>query len=99
MDRFDFEQCIMNAWNITDDLQLIYENLLENDMSSDEIANVIIGLKSLYQMKFDKLWNGFESLTPVLCAGENTIGQRAVEKLKSEEAIIQLIDEYARDNR
>lgn len=98
MDRFDFEQCIMNAWNITDDLQLIYENLLENDMSSDEVANVILGLKNLYQMKFDKLWNGFESLTPVLCAGENVIGQRRVEKLKSEEATIQIPDEWSWDH-
>jgi hypothetical protein len=80
MNRFDFEQCIMSVWAITDDLQLVYENAIEKKLSADELANAILALKTVYQMKFDKLWNGFESLTPVLCAGENVIGQRRVEK-------------------
>ena len=84
MNRFDFEQCIMSVWTITEDLQLVYENAIEKKLSADELANAILALKTVYQMKFDKLWDGFESLTPVLCAGTDVIESR---KLNSQGAL------------
>lgn len=58
--RFDLEQQILDAWKITDEIELVYENILNRDMSKDEITNVLLGLKSLYQLKFNKLWDTFE---------------------------------------
>lgn len=62
-DRFDLEQNIMRCWNVTEDIDLLYENVMENDdMSKDDIANALLGMKQLYEMKFNKLWDNFETL-------------------------------------
>jgi hypothetical protein len=62
MDRFDLEQSILQCWNVCDDIDLLYENVMEKDMSVDDIANALLGMKTLYQMKFDKCFNCFETL-------------------------------------
>lgn len=61
-DRFDLEQNIMKCWNVTEDIHLIYENVMEKEMTQDEIANALLGMHQLYEMKFNKLWDNFETL-------------------------------------
>jgi hypothetical protein len=63
--RFDLEQDIMNCWLITDDLQIVIEAIVDKkyEMTEDEIANLLIGLKQLYQIKFEKTWNTFDEFT------------------------------------
>lgn len=61
-DRFDLEQNIMKCWNVTEDIHLIYENVMEKEMTQDEIANALLGMHQLYEMKFNKLWDNFEKL-------------------------------------
>ena len=61
--RFDLEQNIMKCWNVTEDIDLLYENVMENDnMTKDDIANALLGLRVLYEMQFEKLWQNFESM-------------------------------------
>ena len=62
MKIFDLEQEIMNAWHVVDDIDLLHENVIETDMSRDEIANVLLGLESIYNMRFEKVFNIFEDL-------------------------------------
>lgn len=62
MDRFDLEQNIMKCWNITDDIDLVYKNVMESDMSTDDIANALLGLKTLYDMRFEELFNNFDTM-------------------------------------
>jgi hypothetical protein len=64
MDRFDLEQNIMKCWNVTDDIYLLYENVMDRspEMTSDEIANTLLGMHQMYEMKFHKLWDTFETL-------------------------------------
>lgn len=62
MKIFDFEQEIMKAWHVVDDINLLYENVMETDMSKDDIANVLLGLESIYNMRFEKVFNTFEDL-------------------------------------
>lgn len=64
VDRFDLEQDIMNCWNVTSDIELLYENVMERspEMTTDEIANALLGLQTLYEMKFEKMFRHFESL-------------------------------------
>lgn len=64
MDRFDLEQNIMKCWNVTDDIYLLYENVMDRapEMTTDEIANALLGMHQLYEMKFEKLFNNFEKL-------------------------------------
>ncbi len=57
-DRFDLEQSIYQCWNITDDLQLLLDRW--DSLNEDEKQNFLIGLKQMYHMKFNKLWDTFE---------------------------------------
>jgi hypothetical protein len=57
-DRFDLEQNIMQCWNVCDDIQL-YLDMYDN-MDEDQRMNYLIGLKQMYQMKFERTWDNFE---------------------------------------
>lgn len=62
-DRFDFEQQIMKCWNMVDDVDQLYGQIMESDhLNKDEIANYLLGLKTIYNLKFDTLFNQFEQL-------------------------------------
>lgn len=62
-DIFDFEQSIMHCWNITTDLRYVYEKVIEsNSADVDEITNALLGIETLYEIKFNKLFADFESL-------------------------------------
>ena len=54
-DCFDFEQEILGCWNITSDLDVLLQ-AIDREASEDEIMNIIIGLKSLYDQKFQTLF-------------------------------------------
>ena len=62
MKIFDLEQEIMKAWHVVDDIQLLNENVMETAMSTDDIANALLGLEKLYNMRFEKVFNTFEDL-------------------------------------
>ena len=66
-DRFDLEQHIMECWNVTSDVEMLTEAILDSprfsDMPadySDRIANMLIGVKELYEMRFERLFQTFE---------------------------------------
>ena len=61
-DRFDFEQQIMQCWNIVDEVKILNEQVLEKNISRDNISNYLLGLETIYQIKFDKLWELFETV-------------------------------------
>lgn len=61
-DRFDLEQHILKCWNITEDIDILNYNVLEKDMSRDEISNFLLGLKTIYNAKFEDLFDNFGKL-------------------------------------
>jgi uncharacterized protein YeeX (DUF496 family) len=61
-DRFDLEQQIMACWNVTSDIDTLSEGVLESDMTTDQIANILLGMKQLYELKFDKMFRTFEAM-------------------------------------
>jgi hypothetical protein len=66
-DRFDLEQQIMNCWNIIEDIKLLDKNVLEGkigggEMSKDEISNYLLGLESVYELKFEQMFDTFSTL-------------------------------------
>ena len=61
-DRFDFEQQIMSCWNVTTDLKDLNEGVLESDLSKDQISNALMGIEQLYELRFNKLFQQFETL-------------------------------------
>ncbi len=54
--RFDLEQQFLSCWNIVDELDFVSELVQDNDKA----MNVLLGLKELYQLKFEKCFNTFE---------------------------------------
>lgn len=58
--RFELEQEILDCWGICDDLETIYSD--ESLNLDDRILNVLLGLKELYHMKFERTFATFEQL-------------------------------------
>lgn len=58
--RFDLEQEIMDCWHITDEIKLIYEYVMDGENDTDTVANMLLGLETLYNLKFDRTFRTFE---------------------------------------
>ena len=66
-DRFDLEQQILNCWNIIEDIKLLDKNVLEGkieggSLTHDEISNYLLGLETIYNMKFEQMFATFSDL-------------------------------------
>ena len=60
-DRFDLEQEIMHCWNIVDDIKNLNRCMLDRrKMTEDEISNYLLGLETIYNIKFERLFETFE---------------------------------------
>jgi hypothetical protein len=73
MKQFDLEQQIMNCWNVTSDLDVLFEELMEGEtMTNDRMANIVLGMKELYEIKFEKLFRVFEEYLKEQKKGHHT---------------------------
>ena len=63
-DRFDFEQDIYECWHVMNDIQQLYKMASDKDRraSTEDIANVLLGMKTLYDDRFYRLMDNFEQL-------------------------------------
>jgi hypothetical protein len=61
VDRFKLEEQIQNCWQVVDDLKTIYssEKLYEDE---NEMQNALLGMFTLYQLKFEELFATYEKL-------------------------------------
>lgn len=59
--KFDMEQQILQCWAITDEIDLFLW-AKDRGMTEDQEQNHLIGLKQLYHVKFEKLWQLYEDL-------------------------------------
>lgn len=64
---FELEQQILDCWTITSQLETLLEGILEHDLTTDQAANAVLGLKELYEIKFDKAFRTFEGVHSDLC--------------------------------
>jgi hypothetical protein len=62
-DRFDFEQQIFDCWNVTKDINTLFEAVVDKDLTTDQIANALLGMHQIYELKFGKLFDMFEELS------------------------------------
>jgi hypothetical protein len=60
--RFDLEEQIMDCWGVVDDIKSLYYINDIRDLTEDERANALLGLVTVYQIKFELLFNTFEQL-------------------------------------
>lgn len=68
-DRFDLETDIMQAWSSVEDIDLIYHYIGDSEFfsgmkpeHSDKIANLLLGLKEMQELRMNKLWETFEAI-------------------------------------
>lgn len=64
-DRFEFEQQIMECWNVTSDIKTVAKYLMDAPLETgreDKIANMLIGIEALYHAKFEELFRQFEEM-------------------------------------
>lgn len=81
-DRFDLEQQIHQTWRITEDLHDLIEAF--DNMSHDERYNYLIGLRAIYETKFEKLWSIFEKLVHTGQLGSNNKTSRTLDEVYDE---------------
>ena len=69
-DRFDLENEIFRCNSVVEDIETMYETVLDMDNpkfempaeTADRIANMLLGLKELYEMRFDRLDDTFKQV-------------------------------------
>ena len=56
----------MSCWNVVEDLNTVYQAIMEKDnLTNDQLANVVMGMAELYQLKFETLFEQFcQSIDP-----------------------------------
>ena len=64
MTQFDLEQQILACWSIIEDIKLLNSKLQDEpgSMPHDEVANYLLGLETIYDIKFGSLFNTFEKM-------------------------------------
>ena len=60
-DRFDLEQLILKNWEVVTEIKHLRE-LMESKPTQDQIENYLLCLETIYEVKFNKLWDCFEEL-------------------------------------
>jgi hypothetical protein len=60
IDRFHLEQAIMEAWQTSTDIKMVYQSL--DGMSEDQVMGAVDGLHIFAEMRFESLWETFESM-------------------------------------
>ena len=68
-DRFDLEQDILSCWGVVDDIKIVMELVCDSGefeglsaKAEDRLANLLLGLQAMYQLKFEKCFRTFETL-------------------------------------
>jgi|DEB19_MinimDraft_3_1074340.scaffolds.fasta_scaffold28660_3 hypothetical protein len=61
-DRFDLEQLILKNWEITTEIKHLRELISDGKPTQDQLENYLLGLETIYEVKFNKLWDCFEEL-------------------------------------
>lgn len=56
----DLEQQLLSCWHVTDDLKLVFDAVSNGKMSTDDIANALLGLQTVYNLKFEQCFGTFE---------------------------------------
>lgn len=62
VNRFDLEDAIMNVWDIEQDIDTLLWKLMdcsEGSMTEDDLANYLLGMKSLLNLRCERLFDTY----------------------------------------
>ena len=61
----DLEDKIMSVWGTVEDIDIFLYRYLDSpadELSEDDIANTLLGIKTLHDQRCQKLWDAFEEV-------------------------------------
>lgn len=59
---FTLEQQILSCWGVTDDIQVLIRQMDRRSLTEDEQMNFLIGIVTIYNQKFEQMFETFENL-------------------------------------
>ena len=63
MKPLNLEDNIMECWNVVTDVNTVFEYVMESPkVDKDEVSNMLLGITSLYDVKFNRLLREFEKV-------------------------------------
>lgn len=62
MIQFDVEQQILDCWAVTNDIDVVVEAIRREQVTSEQVVQLLVGISSLQQLKFDKLFLLFSQM-------------------------------------
>jgi hypothetical protein len=91
--QFDLEEQIVSCTGVVADLNLLFEELCENtQFTTDQATNFVLGLNTIYDAKFKKLWRTFEDFLKNYYEISNRLLQLEA-SLKRGQSLAELFDE------
>jgi hypothetical protein len=61
--RFQLEKKIMSCWNVVEDIKTLNEQINDGEpLTVDGMSNYLLGLETVYQVKFEQLFALFEKM-------------------------------------
>lgn len=65
MDRFDLEEAISEVFTTNEELEVLVYRIGDSPVTptEDELLNMLMGIQELNKVRYEKLWNTFETLT------------------------------------
>jgi hypothetical protein len=64
-DRFELEQDLIKAWGVVEEIEELVRQHLDRPQGpfdEDELANRLDAIKYMADMRFQRIWDGFETM-------------------------------------
>jgi hypothetical protein len=62
VNRFSLEQALTVCWSTKEDLELLYERATEAGPSCEDLANALLGVMTLHDMRCERAFRIFEEM-------------------------------------
>lgn len=62
MENYKLEDKINSILSTIDDLELLTDNILDGELSNDEIINILIGISSVVRLKHKKMFDTYKKI-------------------------------------
>ena len=61
---YDLEPMILDCWRVCNDLETVFRQVGdgESEPTQDELMNTLMGMKQLYEWKFEQFFNRYEEV-------------------------------------
>lgn len=82
----ELEDKVMGVWATCEDIDTFLYRYLDSpagDMSEDDIANTLIGIKALHEQRCQRLWDAFEEVIKSTKEKEKEVERRGNKLKKS----------------